>query len=311
MSTSVSEEPAHHPVKRALAPWKLTAEVYMLFLTLKELPKNVHDELEGEVGGWDDEEKGMFKGGLGSVVVVRYRDTPVGPYDELLLVPGNFIVPQPTSTTSSHLHIKIHKKAQRISRIYVSQRTTTYNGRLNWNIPKHLARFSFSSPPTPPGASPPSSLTVQVFPPGTKDGDGGAPFFACTLKPWTLFPPIPLNTKYLPLSMAAAQPPLPAAPEYKRALSEVLGGAEVDEYDLDPKKEGAVLVGTEKWRAFDIAAIAPRARGCWVEVHEKKDEEVVEEGGKEWWPRNLRSWSVGAWMEDVDWRLGEVVEWTV
>jgi hypothetical protein len=71
MSTSVSEEPAHHPVKRALAPWKLTAEVYMLFLTLKELPKNVHDELEGEVGGWDDEEKGTFKGGLGSVVVVR------------------------------------------------------------------------------------------------------------------------------------------------------------------------------------------------------------------------------------------------
>ena len=234
-----------------------------------------------------------------------------GPYDELLLVPGNFIVPQPTSTTSSHSHIKIPKKAQRISRIYVSQRTTTYNGRLNWNIPKHLARFSFSSPPTPPGASPPSNLTVQVFPPGTKDGDGGAPFFACTLKPWTWVPPIPLNTKYLPLSMAAAQPPLPAAPGYEKALGEVLGGAEVDEYDLDPKKEGAVLVGTEKWRAFDIAAITPRARGCWVEVHEKKDNDVVEEGGKEWWPRNLGSWSVGAWMEDVDWRLGEVVEWTV
>ncbi|KAL1795387.1 hypothetical protein ACET3X_007203 [Alternaria dauci] len=241
MATSVSDEPARHPVKRALAPWKLTAEVYMLFLTLKELPKDVHDELEGEKGGWDDEEKGRFKGGLGTVVVVRYKDTPVGPYDELLIVPGNFTVPQPTSTTSSHPHIKIPKKAQRISRIYVSQRTTTYNGRLNWNIPKHLARFSFSSPPTAAGASPPSSLTVQVFPPGTKEGDGGAPFFACTLKPWTWVPAMPLNTKYLPLSMAAAQPPVPAASGYESALGEVLAGGEVDEYDLDPKKEAAVL----------------------------------------------------------------------
>jgi hypothetical protein len=40
----------------------------MLFLTLKELPENVHDELEGEAGGWDGEEKGTFKGGLGKLM---------------------------------------------------------------------------------------------------------------------------------------------------------------------------------------------------------------------------------------------------
>ncbi|KAG9187953.1 hypothetical protein G6011_01876 [Alternaria panax] len=311
MSTFASGEPAHHPVKRALAPWKLTAEVYMLFLTLKELPQDVHDELEGEMGGWNDEGKGVFEGGLGTVVVIRYKDTPVGPYDELLLAPGKFTVPQLTATSSTHAHVKIPQKAQRISRIYVSQRTTTYNGRLNWNIPKHLARFSFSSPPTPPGGSPPSSLTVQVFPPGTKEGGGGAPFFACTLKPWKWVPPIPLNTKYLPLSLAAAQPPLPAALGHEEDVREVLGGLEVDEYDLSPQKEAAVLVGTERWRAFDIAAVTPRARGCWVEVHESKEGEVVEESGKRWWPRGLGEWSVGAWMEDVDWKLGEVVEWTV
>jgi hypothetical protein len=232
-----------------------------------------------------------------------------GPYDELLVVPGDFTVPHPTSANAPP-HIKIPAKAKRISRIYVSQRTTTYNGRLNWNIPKQLARFSFSSPPTPPGQSPPSTLTVQVFPPGTKEGDGGAPFFACTLKPWTWMPPMPLNTKYLPLSLAAAQPPLPAARGHADAVQEVLGGLEVDDYDTDPKKADAVLVGTYKWRAFDIAAVTPRARGCWVEVHERAESEVPE-GEKIWWPRGLGEWSVGAWMEDVDWRLGEVVEWTV
>ncbi|KAI4689155.1 hypothetical protein J4E81_007872 [Alternaria sp. BMP 2799] len=234
-----------------------------------------------------------------------------GPYDELLLVPGNFTVPQPTNTPSGQPHIKIPKKAQRISRIYVSQRTTTYNGRLNWNIPKQLARFSFSAPPTPPGASPPSTLTVQVFPPGTKEGDGGAPFFACTLKPWQWVPPMPLNTKYLPLSMAAAQPPLPSAPGHEKAVKEVQEGLQIDDYDIDIKKMDAVLVGTQKWRAFDIAAVTPRARGCWVEVHEKKESEAVEEAEENWWPRGLGAWSVGAWMEDVDWKLGEVVEWTV
>jgi hypothetical protein len=87
-----------------------------------------------------------------------------------------------------------------------------------------------------------------------------------------------LNTKYLPLSMAAAQPPLPSAPGYERAVEEVLEGREVDDYDVDPKKADAVLVGTNRWRAFDIAAVTPRARGCWIEVHEKGEAELVAEG---------------------------------
>jgi len=78
MSTSNPEEPSFHPVARALAPWKLTAEVYMLFHVLKGLPGGVHGELEGREGGWDDEAMGRFEGGLGTVCIVRYRDTPVG-----------------------------------------------------------------------------------------------------------------------------------------------------------------------------------------------------------------------------------------
>jgi hypothetical protein len=111
--------------------------------------------------------------------------------------------------------------------------------------------------------------------------------------------------------MAAAQPPVAAAPGHEQAVKEVQEGLHVDDYDTDIKKADAVLVGTQKWRAFDIAAATPRARGCWVDVHEKKESETVEEGEKGWWPRGIGSWSVGAWLEDCDWKLGEVVEWTM
>ncbi|KAF2128027.1 hypothetical protein P153DRAFT_46925 [Dothidotthia symphoricarpi CBS 119687] len=68
-----------------------------------------------------------------------------------MLIPSNFTVLQPPAGG----RLKISKKALRLSRIFVSQRTTVYNGRLNWNIPKYLARFSFSTLPTPKGNVPP------------------------------------------------------------------------------------------------------------------------------------------------------------
>jgi hypothetical protein len=81
-------------------------------------------------------------------------------------------------------------------------------------------------------------------------------------------------------------------------------GAKLDDYDIDPKKAEAVLVGTKTWKAFDMAASTPRARGCWLEVHEEEGEEV-----EKWWPEGLGIWSVGPWFEDVRWVLGDVTEW--
>jgi hypothetical protein len=52
-------------------------------------------------------------------------------------------------------------------------------------------------------------------------------------------------------------------------------GAKLDDYDIDPKKAEAVLVGTKTWKAFDMAASTPRARGCWLEVHEEEGEVVA------------------------------------
>ncbi|EMD87117.1 hypothetical protein COCC4DRAFT_41318 [Bipolaris maydis ATCC 48331] len=290
-----------HPVPRSEAPWdKLKAESYSLFLKLSELPKGTYDEFEAS---WADEkENGAFKGGLGAVIVVRYTETPVGPYDEIIFVPGNFTTPLLPPTPSS-----IPAKALRISRIYVSQRTTTYNGRLNWNIPKHLARFTFSSPPTAAGASPPASLTVKVYPPSSQAGDSTPPFFACTLTPWTWIPALPVNTAYIPLNLTVVQPPIPEPPGHKEALKKALDAEHVHPYDTDPQKALAVLPGTDRWTAFDISARSPRARGCWVRLNES--EQHAEAEGKVFFPDRLPVWSVGAWMEDVEWGIGAVTEW--
>ncbi|UPX13062.1 uncharacterized protein EKO05_0003590 [Ascochyta rabiei] len=295
-------ENAVHPVQRLPAPWVLGAESYMLFLRLRELPRGLYDGLEE---AWGDDGLGTFEGGLGAVVIVRYTDTPVGPYDELMLIPGNFSVPQPPNSP-----LKIPKKALRIARIYVSQRTTTYNGRLNWNIPKHLARFSFSAPATPRGAAPPKDLTVSVFPPGTEDGDAVQPFFACRLTPWKYVPAVPVNMGWLPISTTHVQPPIPESAGHKRAVAAELQaqgrGAAVDPYDISSKNEVAVAVGTERWCAFGIGGRGRRARGCWVEVLHN-GAEVGEE--KSYWPQGLRPWRFGGWIEDAVFEIEEPVEW--
>jgi hypothetical protein len=275
----------------------------MLFMRLKELPKGVYDPLQEACG---DKEYGEFKGGLGAVMVVRYSDTPVGPYDELILVPGNFTVPQ----RSNGALPKIPKKALRISRIYVSQRTTVYNGRLNWNIPKHLGRFDFSAPVTQAGSSPPSSLTVKVFPPDSRDGDGVAPFFSCTMTPWRWLPAIPTNTAYVPMSILNIQPPLPEpAGRITAATFESELETPIDPYDISKKNEEALVVGTERWAGFELQARS-RTRGCWVQMSEQpntEDEEQREEG--KWWPKGLKPWSVGVWMEGGVFEIAEALEW--
>ncbi|EAT81211.1 hypothetical protein HBH56_132940 [Parastagonospora nodorum] len=292
---SLQPEPETHPVSRAKAPWAMKAESYLLFLKLKELPQGVYDELE-EV--WAGDEFGKFKGGLGAVVIVRYSDTPAGPYDELILVPGNFTIPPPSSGPP-----KIAKRSLRIARIYVSQRTTTYNGRLNWNIPKHLARFSFSAPPAT-NTSLPQTLDVRVFPPNSTDGDGTKPFFSCTLTPWRWVPAIPVNMAYVPMSMVLTQPPCPQAAGQRAAVeSEMLLESPINPNDISEKNEEAVLVGTERWCATELGARS-WARGCWVETHAGEE---VEEG--KWWPKGVRTWGVGGWLEDGVFEFPEAVEW--
>jgi len=292
--TPLQPEPPLHPVPRSPAPWTLKAQSYLLFLRLPSLPPGAYDPVHA---CWSAPKNGTFTGGLGAIMIVRYTDTPVGPYDELMLIPGNFSVPGEGLGVGG-----IPKKALRITRIYVSQRTTVYNGRLNWNIPKHLARFEFSAGV----GETPEILGVKVYPPPGGGGDE-KPFFSCTLKPWRWMPALPTNTAYVPMSLMNVQPPLPEpAGRMAAARLEAEREEKVGEYDVSRKNEDALLVGTERWAAFELEARC-KARGCWVEMHDGGGEEGREEG--EWWPRGLKPWSVGAWMEDGDFGIREAVEW--
>ena len=289
-----------HPVQRAEAPWDVHAESYLLLLKLSSLPPGLYDPLESS---WSDSSNGSFTGGLGTIMLVRYTSTPVGPYDELMLIPGIFTVPQPTSAGPP----KLPKSALRIARIFVSQRTTTYNGRLNWNIPKHLARFDFSHPATKAGAAPPEKLVCRVYAPGTTEGDGVPPFFACALRPWRWVPAVPVNMAYLPLSVWLAQPPIPESPAFQRARkAELEGGVEIDPYDISPKNEVAVAAGTDRWCAVDIRGKVARAGGRWVEILRAGGS--GEEEGK-YFPQELQPWSMGVWCEEAELEIKKPLEW--
>lgn len=62
------------------------------------------------------------------VMLVRYHDSPVGPYDELLLLDHPLISKRMLST---------------IPKIYVSSQISVDHGQTLWGIPKELAAFSW------------------------------------------------------------------------------------------------------------------------------------------------------------------------
>ena len=61
------------------------------------------------------------------VMLVDYENSAVGPYRELLYIPGKFAFGR--------------KVLQSITRIYVSSMESVVNGRINWGIPKDRCDF--------------------------------------------------------------------------------------------------------------------------------------------------------------------------
>ena len=72
---NLDREPRQSPVSLFSAPWTLKAETYVLFLKLNTLPDGVYNALEET---WTDIELGQFVGGVGTIMIVRYRETPLG-----------------------------------------------------------------------------------------------------------------------------------------------------------------------------------------------------------------------------------------
>ncbi|MBK6605858.1 MAG: acetoacetate decarboxylase family protein [Leptospiraceae bacterium] len=111
-------------------PWNLKGEGFIIpFLGNKSLLL--------DKGFIPEEDKKSFVGGLGAIMVVNYESSNVGPYFELLFIPGNF---EHSRTTKTSTKKKLYKK---ITKIYVSSLTSVQEGRLNWAIPKEMAEFTW------------------------------------------------------------------------------------------------------------------------------------------------------------------------
>jgi hypothetical protein len=111
----------------APAPWACRLDNYWISFCLKgPLSANVYDPLEASFPPFSDPAvAGAFKGGLGTIQIVRYHESPLGTYNELIFIPGNFEVP-----TKENEQAKKKEKHLRITRIYVDQKDTAYNGEL-------------------------------------------------------------------------------------------------------------------------------------------------------------------------------------
>lgn len=206
------------PIVRVPGPWELHGTIYSFFLLPAlgisldgQLPKKAFPPLEREN---PSAIAGDFQGLLGMIQIIRYTDSPVGPYDEFLLIPGFFGYNGPDGSQESNV---------RVSRIYVSQKYTARNGRLNWNIPKHLARFDWTTDADGSGES------VKIYPFDTSGDPAEAG--PASNKPWfqMKFSPlldgilqIPFTTDLYGLAgvnLTLAQPPVPQGQDVFGALA--------------------------------------------------------------------------------------------
>ena len=104
------------------APWDLTGSGYILIGHFSE-------DFVREYAQVSEPMMERFSGGFGALMLVDYASSNVGPYQEILFIPGRF----------KHLG----KSYSHISQIRVSSQLSVDNGRINWGIPKSLAQFRF------------------------------------------------------------------------------------------------------------------------------------------------------------------------
>ncbi|KAK7951353.1 uncharacterized protein PG986_007081 [Apiospora aurea] len=270
------------PIVLVPAPWKLKGTIYMIsfWAQASKLPDFAYSPLEAESDFSDPAQSGEHLGGISQFQIIRYTESPVGPYDELIVCPGFF-----KYQTEENGQVKTKRNA-RITRIYVSQKYTCWNGRKNWNIPKHLARFEFNDLLD-------GSTTVKVYPHDTT-GDlaetqaSESPFFQATIQPLKWAPSFPLSLnflKYIGIDASLVQPPLPTGDGSQQELP-----------------------GTEHWCKVSPGQKARKACIAWVDMSQKSEKEVPRAGYENFWP-GLGRWQLGLKMEDAEIEFGEPIYW--
>ncbi len=135
-NTSPESPPADIPFLPP--PWIFKTKLYIFTTPLR--PVHLKDPLLQGLpsGSYNPEEtihpsalapvKGspQWKGGSSNVVIVRYEDTPIGPYDELIASSDGFVNPFEKSTSA------------RITNIYVNSRQSIWHGRKKWSVSLQL-----------------------------------------------------------------------------------------------------------------------------------------------------------------------------
>ncbi|KAJ8131355.1 hypothetical protein O1611_g2271 [Lasiodiplodia mahajangana] len=307
----MSEISKNEPISPAPPPWKLKGTVYILsFWNSKTLPTEgpggdkiqgppaiAYSPLEAKSSFADPTVSGEYLGGLSQIMVIRYTESPVGPYDELVVCSGFFACEKDDG------EVKKRFKNQRVTRIYVSQKNTCWNGRNNWNIPKHLARFEWEGLPG-------GKTRVRVYPydtavpSGSNDGavSESSPsekyFFQAAFQPMRWAPYFPLSLswlKYVGIDASLVQPPLP-----------------------DGRQDaGEELIGTSRWCKIPPAIQTRKAMLGWMDMAQQVDHAVdgndSSGGGSDaqyenFWP-GLRRWNVAIKMENADIGFGDGVYW--
>lgn len=158
------------PTLQAPAPWSLTGHGLVL---LYRFPPDFIKEY-GFLAAY---QRRAYRGWLGAVMFNYYQTSHVGPYFELLFIPGLFRFRG--------------RLAFSVSKIYVSSYDSVWNARRNWAIPKELADFKVT--PMPDG-----SHLVQV-------SQQDQVFFRVQYKPWGW--PFPFTTRLVPLNRLVQQAP--------------------------------------------------------------------------------------------------------
>lgn len=157
---------------------------------------------------------------------------------------------------------------------------------VDWNIPKHLARFKFQDLPD-------GSTNVKVFPHDSIDDRTEAhpsetPFFQASIKPWKWVPSFPVSLGWLKnigMDISLVQPPLPE------------GGGSHSE-----------LPGTDRWCKILPVMSSPRAKLAWIDMSQRDSEGALQAQYEHFWP-GLGQWQLGVKMEDCVLDFPEGTHW--
>lgn len=190
-------------------PWKLKGEGFIFPFWGKK------DYLL-ERGFLTEEDKEHFRGGLGAMMLVNYEKSDVGPYFELLFIPGNF-----------EFRGRTYK---RITKIYVSTEISVREGIRNWAIPKEVAHFDWEKEG--------SLTTIRAI---TK----GHPLFSARISSLPI--PFPIATALMPMALMQRAPENyleTAFSGYGLGRPAIAKGIEAnDSFFPDPLKSGSSKYG--------------------------------------------------------------------